>query len=386
MQKYLGTVYGTIGNHEQSPVNAFQPNDAGSNAQWLYNLAANLWSGWTGPVAASSIEKIGAYSTKYANGNIRVISLNTNMYYKLNFYLYQSTMQQDPNGQLKWLVSELDAAEKAGENVYIIGHMPMGDSDGFRDGSNYFDQIVNRYSSTIAGLFFGHTHVDHFEITYSDYSKRNFANAKAMSYIAPSLTPTSGMPSFRVYEVDPVTFGVLDAVTYIADMTDAAFQTTGPVWTKYYSAKETYGAIVNPPVTDANAELTPAFWHNVTDALQASDAQFNAYIARKSRGWQPASCTGDCKTNELCQLRAARGQDNCFVPKVGLHLDKRSGVAAEHGEHDECGTSVSMNVFSSVGGDKKLLDLLQQKFDEFGATLEVEFAELETMAAEDKDN
>jgi sphingomyelin phosphodiesterase len=64
-------------------------------------------------------------------------------------------METDPSGQLAWLVSELQAAEDAGERVYIIGHMPMGAGDAFYDGSNYFDQIVNRYDATIAALFFG---------------------------------------------------------------------------------------------------------------------------------------------------------------------------------------------------------------------------------------
>lgn len=370
MESHLGTVYGTIGNHEQSPVNGFMSNSMGSNAQWLYNLASGLWSGWTGAAAAENVKKIGAYSAKHPERNIRVISLNTNMYYKANFFLFRKNMEQDPNGQLAWLVQELDAAEKAGENVYIIGHMPMGDSDALRDGSNYFDQIVNRYSNTIAALFFGHTHVDHFEISYSDYSKRTFANAKAMSYICPSLTPTSGMPSFRVYDVDPDTFGVLDSTTYIADMTDGSFQTTGPVWKKYYSAKEAYGANLQYPVTDANAELTPAFWHNVTEAFEANQALFDSYIAHKSRGWQPGSCTGDCKKNEICQLRAARGQDNCFVAKPGFNLAKRGLEADASGKHDECGTSVGMAAFASMVQDKDVLDYLQDKFNELGATFE----------------
>lgn len=64
-------------------------------------------------------------------------------------------METDPSGQLAWLVTELQAAEDAGERVYIIGHMPMGAGDALYDGSNYFDQIVNRYEATIAALFFG---------------------------------------------------------------------------------------------------------------------------------------------------------------------------------------------------------------------------------------
>lgn len=30
-----------------------------------------------------------------------------------------------------------------------------------------------------------------------------------MSYMAPTLTPTSGNPTLRVYDVEPVTFGIL---------------------------------------------------------------------------------------------------------------------------------------------------------------------------------
>jgi hypothetical protein len=33
--------------------------------------------------------------------------------------------------------------------------MPMGMGDAFRDASNYYSQIVNRYSATIAAEFWG---------------------------------------------------------------------------------------------------------------------------------------------------------------------------------------------------------------------------------------
>lgn len=377
MGKYLGTVYGTAGNHEQHPTNLFQPNNIGSNSQWVYNLFAGIWSQWTGAASTSSIQNQGAYSVKSSHGNIRVISLNTNMYYKANFWLYQNDFDKDPNGQFAWLVRELDSAEKANENVYIIGHMPMGDSDAFHDSSNYFDQIVNRYSNTIAALFFGHTHVDHFEITYSDYSARSFSTAKAMSYISPSLTPTSGMPSFRVYEVDPDTFGVLDSITYIADMSNPDFQAKGPVWTKYYSAKETYGAALEPPVTDPKAELTPAFWHNVTAKFASDSAFFNDYISRKSRGWKNNTCSGDCQTAEICQLRAGRSQDNCYVPKPGFDLFKRDAEPDGHGKHDSCGVSVGAETFSALSSRKDLLEFLQEEFNKRGAKLRGSMADLE---------
>lgn len=47
-------------------------------------------------------------------------------------------MASDPSGQLAWLVTELEAAETAGERVWLMGHMPMGSSDAFHDQSEYF--------------------------------------------------------------------------------------------------------------------------------------------------------------------------------------------------------------------------------------------------------
>ncbi|KHO00301.1 Sphingomyelin phosphodiesterase [Metarhizium album ARSEF 1941] len=354
MNSSLKLVYGTVGNHEAHPVNSFVPNAIGHDSQWLYNLLSSDWEHWIGKSSTAMVEKIGAYSTKYPKGNLRIISLNTNLYYRYNFWMYQLYDEKDPDGQIAWLINELDAAEKANERVYIIGHTPLGEQDALRDGSNYLDQVFRRYKNTIAASFFGHTHVDHFEVSYGDYEDRMASNAFMTSYIAPSLVPTSGMPSFRVYTVDPDTFAVLDHTTYVADMTDPSFQTT-PVWTKFYSAKEAYGPLVSPPLTDPKAELTPAFWHDVTVAFEKEDAQFDAYISRKSRGWRPADCKGDCKTNEICQLRAGRSQDNCWKPKPGINLTKRSEVQHDKGEHDECGVPVTLKILSAVSADDATL-------------------------------
>ncbi|KAH7165955.1 Metallo-dependent phosphatase-like protein [Dactylonectria macrodidyma] len=362
MDKNLGIVYGTAGNHEAHPSNAFQPNSVGDASQWIYDLLSGLWSGWIDEEAIADTEKLGAYSTLYPHGNLRVISLNTNMYYRGNYWLYQKEMLQDPSGEIAWLIGELDAAEKAGERVYLVGHMPLGDQNCFHDQSNYLDQVISRYSATIAAMFFGHTHTDSFQISYADYDKRTFSNALVTSYIGPSLTPTSGMPSFRVYDVDPVTFGVIDVTTYIADMTNPAFQTTGPVWTRYYSAKEAYGPLLSPPLTDSGAELTAAFWHNVTTLLESDDTAFQAYLARKSRGWKPEECSGACKTSEICGLRAARAESNCYEPELGINFNKRSENREE--ERDECGISVARATFAAFGVKREMLDVLQRRYIE----------------------
>ncbi|KOS18929.1 Sphingomyelin phosphodiesterase 2 [Escovopsis weberi] len=392
MGTHLGYVYGTAGNHEANPTNAFQPASVGNATDWLYRVLQSQWGRWVESAELAKIQAMGAYSTKHPNSNLRIISLNTNLYYRMNFWMYQPSVGKDPNGQIEWLVQELDAAERAGERVYIIGHTPPGEKDAFAAAANYLDQVFNRYSSTIAAMFWGHTHSDHFEVSYSnyrsDYRQRNVKEASLVSYICPSLTPMSGMPAFRVYDVDPVTYAVLDTVTYMADTNNTAFQATGPVWTKYYSAKEAYGSQLVPPQTDPQAELTPAFWHDVTAMFENRPDVFREYLSRKSRGWRSvAPCEGDCLAAEICQLRAGRSQDNCNKVKPGIHLTKKAtkesavdGVNEDAGdevgaesveasgfgdahEHD-CGESTGSKTLSSLIVAKRLLETLESRYQE----------------------
>ena len=55
-----------------------------------------------------------------------------------------------------------------------------------------------------------HSHRDEFEIGYADYAKRTEASANAVSFIGGALTPASGNPVFRVYDVDPDTYEIVD--------------------------------------------------------------------------------------------------------------------------------------------------------------------------------
>ena len=52
----------------------------------------------------------------------------------------------DPGGQLKWLVEKLLNAEKVGDKVHIIGHIPPGSGDCLKVWSGIYYKIVNRYS------------------------------------------------------------------------------------------------------------------------------------------------------------------------------------------------------------------------------------------------
>lgn len=353
----IGQTYAVIGNHDSSPVNSFPPAsvDTTISTQWAYNTLSSDIEGWIGSAAAAQVSSnFGSYSVlAEGHSGLRVISLNTNFWYRQNFWLYEKTIEHDPSGMLAWLAAELEAAEAAGERVWVLGHMPLGSGDAFHDQSHYFDSIIQRFDGTVSGVFYGHTHKDEFEIAYSNYSAQSAATATMASYIAPALTPTSGNPTFRVYDVDPITFGILDYTVYYANLSSPTYQTDSPVWEALYSVKDTYGSLLN--YTDPAAELTPAFWHNLTELFESDDAVFQEYYARKTRNSGASTCTGDCKTNEICELRAAESQYNCGTVSPGINLKRskaRRGIGGgevvnAHGVH-ECEASSVVPVMTSI--------------------------------------
>jgi len=165
--KSLGTVYAVTGNHDACPVNSFPPAviDTDISSDWVYGNLSTDWEAWVGaPAADQVVSNYGSYSYVHSNG-LRIISVNTNFWYKQNFWLYEKDLEHDPSGMFAWLVSELQAAEDAGQRVWLMGkattegqttctpfqmltsqflagHMPMGASDAFHDASYYFGIVL----------------------------------------------------------------------------------------------------------------------------------------------------------------------------------------------------------------------------------------------------
>ncbi|KAI0034863.1 sphingomyelin phosphodiesterase [Vararia minispora EC-137] len=337
------TVYPALGNHDTAPVNSFPRNVTSTeNVQWVFDLSSDGWERWIGNSAADQVRHdSGSYAAQVPGTNLTVISLNTNFWYIDNLMLYDSNEQiADPNNILAFMVQSLQAVESAGGRAWIIGHIPPGLSDVFHDQSNYYDQVLQRYKNTIAGQFFGHTHVDQFQVAYSDYANRNAQTADGFAWIMPSLTPTSGHPSFRVYDVDPDTYEIMDAHTFIANMSDPNFQ-TNPTWELFYSARETYGSLLATPPS-ATESLNATFWHQVTDVFELDTNAFQAYFARRTRDFDVGSCDASCQTTTICDLRAMRSQNNCDVVTPGFNFKRE-----EHQElvvRHEC-ESVTGSIF-----------------------------------------
>ena len=107
-----------------APVNAF-PRDssvgATASSKWMYEVAAHDWEPWIGRAAARSVLRhSGCYSVVHPGTSLRVISINTNYWYKQNFWLYDSDEPVwDPNGILSWMKEELHEAERLGQRAWL---------------------------------------------------------------------------------------------------------------------------------------------------------------------------------------------------------------------------------------------------------------------------
>ncbi|KAF9265105.1 sphingomyelin phosphodiesterase [Marasmius fiardii PR-910] len=324
LAKVRSPVFPSIGNHDTTPVNAFARSSSmtSNNSQFVFDLSSAGWNHWIGNDASKQVKhESGSYIASVPGTRLRILSVNTQYWYKQNLWLYDSDeFQPDPNGLLAFIAQQLDAAEQAGEKVWVIGHIPLGKEDIVEDQSNYYDQILQRYKNTVAGHFFGHSHKDEFQIAYSDYNNQVAANAISFASIGPALTPTSGNPAFKVYEVDPDTFGLMNIRVIFANMSKPSFQ-THPTWGELYNARDLYGPLVNLP---PSSELTPAFWHNITQVFQVNDTTFQLFNALQSRDGAVGPCSGECKETRICDLRAFRSEDNCDTPSPGVSFRRRS--------------------------------------------------------------
>lgn len=139
---------------------------ANSDSSWNYDFLSSLWkkNGWIDSAAAKDVvTHFGAYAISNPSGmqGLKVISINTDFWYVDNIFNYANYSNPDPNGMLQFLISELEESEAAKQRVWIIGHVPSGYASGsaLPNPTALFQSIVVRFSpSTIAAIFWGHTH------------------------------------------------------------------------------------------------------------------------------------------------------------------------------------------------------------------------------------
>lgn len=84
--------------------------------------------------------------------------------------------------------------------MHILSHIPPGNGDCWTIFSREFAKIINRFESTVAAQFYGHTHNDEYKIFYDFVELDRAVN---VAFVAPSLTTSSDLnPGYRTYTID----------------------------------------------------------------------------------------------------------------------------------------------------------------------------------------
>jgi len=323
-----GPVYATLGNHDSYNQDLAAPMSLGQGEgqefSWLYDHVAALWEyeGWLNSTEASNAKAhYAAYSVERTDG-LRMISLNTNLWFRNNYFNYINATNADPSGMLRFLTDELQDAEDVGDRVWIMGHVLSGfdGTNPLKNPTNLFYQIVDRFSPhVIANTVWGHTHQDEMMIYYSNNATNQSAEtALNTGWVGPSVTPLTNLDAgFRVYEVDSGTFEVLDAYTWKSAVNEYPAldnQTEyGPAFEFEYSTRNAYGTNIT---WGTNDPLNGTWWHLVTEEFEKYPELVQQFQMYQSKG-SPLSvnCTSsECVAAKICYIRsgsASIGQQNC---------------------------------------------------------------------------
>ncbi|XP_053314993.1 acid sphingomyelinase-like phosphodiesterase 3a [Spea bombifrons] len=291
-------VFPALGNHDYWPQDQF-PVDGSE----VYTAVAEFWKPWLNEQALTTFRKGGYYSQIYKSSPtalpLRIISLNTNLYYSPNKVTLNIS---DPAGQLDWLEETLKASRQNNEKVYIIAHVPIGYlafvpyTPAMRgDFNEKLVKIFRNYSDVIAGQFYGHTHRDSIMVLLNENEK-----PVGSVFVAPAVTPIksasekeSNNPGFRLYQYDTGSYNLLDLHGYYLNLTDANLKKE-PTWKLEYIMTELYQI----------KDLQPNSLYGLLKRFQQSQSiDFQNYYKNYIVSFDTEGCDGWCKALQICAIQ-----------------------------------------------------------------------------------
>ncbi|KAM9355290.1 cyclic GMP-AMP phosphodiesterase SMPDL3A [Pholidichthys leucotaenia] len=294
------TVYPALGNHDYWPQDQLP-----TSTNDIYKAVAEFWKPWLQPNALLTLSQGGFYSQLVKSG-LRIISLNTILYYGPNKVTENMT---DPAGQFEWLEKTLENSSRSQEKVYIIAHVPVGylpfvrNIPAMREIHNErLVAIFRKYSYVIAGHFYGHTHRDSIMVLLDKQGKpvNSLFVSPAVTPIKSFWEPYSNNPGFRVYLYNAKDYSLLDIWQYYLNLTEANEKQRSD-WRLEYIMTKAFGL----------SDLQPQSLHQLgLSFLLPQTEAFNAYFSHYVVSYNTSiTCEGDCKVNQVCAV---------------LHLDQPS--------------------------------------------------------------
>ncbi|KAL1490758.1 hypothetical protein ABEB36_013403 [Hypothenemus hampei] len=286
-------LFSALGNHEAVPLNVFPPStirNSEFSQDWLYNVFSKSLSEKLPDQALTNIQKQGYFSI-LANNRLRIVVLNNNICYNLNWWLlYDTSFLKE---QLEFLKLELLAAESQAQYVHIVAHVFPGNRECIEPWEANYNMLITRFAHIIKGQFFGHTHTDGLKVFYSKINGK----PNNVGYNGASLTPfVKYNPNYKILYVDPNNFDILDIETYYFNLTEAnKYPNRTPRWQLLYSMKEAYNF----------DRLSPENFDLLAQRLTEDTNLFNEYWRFYVREGDPSlqqGCNTNCRKNLIEEI------------------------------------------------------------------------------------
>lgn len=190
------------------------------------------------------------YFFKNLTQNTKVISLNSNICYNLNFESW--TAFNDSGHQLEWFQNTLSELEATNGYAIVLAHVPNLD-ECTRQYARRYHAIVERYQHIIRFGVFSHIHSEQFQVMRDIYHGKPIG----MSFIIGSATTYTGKPpSYDIVYLDPETMLPVDLETYAFDL-DGANANDTQEWKLKIDHKKDYGL----------SDLSPRSFLNLSERI-----------------------------------------------------------------------------------------------------------------------
>ncbi|XP_063243970.1 sphingomyelin phosphodiesterase-like isoform X6 [Bacillus rossius redtenbacheri] len=284
------------------------------STRYLFELVSELWSPYVTPEAQQTLLRGGFYTVVPRPG-FRVIVLNSVVCLNSNYWLAYDPI--DPYSQLQWLVGVLREAERAGERVHILYHVPSGLRSRYgwclKVWGREFHKIVDRFENIVTAHFAGHTHYEEFHVFYST---DNSSRANGVSFVSGSASPFIDVnPSYKVYTVDPASWHVADAVAWSFNLTEANLRPERePAWRELYSMREEYGL----------RDLLPARLDSLVHRMAANHDLLQRYARNYVKQGDPQlveGCDDLCLKAKLCEIVTVESGNLDKCDELGREFD-----------------------------------------------------------------
>eukprot|EP00457_Paulinella_chromatophora_P003784 gb/GEZN01003792.1/.p1 GENE.gb/GEZN01003792.1/~~gb/GEZN01003792.1/.p1 ORF type:complete len:598 (-),score=63.91 gb/GEZN01003792.1/:237-2030(-) len=238
IDSYLPTgtkILPSLGNNDFYP-NYQSPVDNSQGQMPMLSAIFQSAPSWLSETQASSFAAGGYFAVTLNNKTKHKILILNTVYYSV--HCSTAFGLADPGGQFSWLTTELQEAKTRGYKVYLMAHIPPGQTSSQGDAlwfSNYtstFLTLLSPYRDVVVACFMGHEHTDEFRL-FNSQTLLVLQNA--------AVSPVyDDNPTFRIFAYDQSNLKIINWYNMYTDLSKQTQSEHGLVWRFEYSPVSVY--------------------------------------------------------------------------------------------------------------------------------------------------